>query len=133
MSIQDLGVWAGILGGGGGVLGAIYTALDSLRKKRKLGVDQAGMVASTAISLVESLRKQTETLEEQLTEANSRADDLSAKLRGSLDEAAELRRQHGHMAEALTNAQAEVRVLRLQVKNLSETLDRRPNCPEDGG
>lgn len=133
MSLQDLGLWAGVIGGGAGVIATLYTAVDSIRKGRRASIDQAGMVATTAIQLVESLKEQTESLKEELADANRQVDDLSSKLRGSLDEAAELRRQHGSMAESLTYAQAEVRVLRGQVKMLTQELDKRSNYPEDSG
>ncbi|AHH98346.1 hypothetical protein [Kutzneria albida] len=132
MSLQDLGVWFGILGGGGGLLGGLYAAIDSIRKRRKMSIDQAGMVANSAISLVNQLEQRAKTLETQLGMANQRADDLSEKLRAANQRADDLQEKHDNMSEQLSGAQAEVRVLRGQVKFLMVELDKRGGAPEGG-
>lgn len=130
MSLQDIGVWFGILGGGGGLLGGAFAAADSIRKRRKMSIDQAGMVANTAVALMKQVEERAETLEHQLDAANQRADDLAAKLRSANQRADDLQTAHDRVAEQLTNAQAEIRILRGQVKYLTTELDKRGNCPE---
>jgi septal ring factor EnvC (AmiA/AmiB activator) len=133
VSLQDVGVWFGILGGGGGLLGGVYAAIDSIRKRRKLSIDQAGMVTNSAIQLVKQVEERAGMLEQQLKNANQRADDLEQKLTTANTRAETLQHAHDQVAEQLTNAQAEIRVLRGQVKYLTAELDKRGNCPEMPG
>lgn len=131
MTAADVGLWTGIIGALTGVLGAVFVAIDSWRRRRKLSVDQAGVVASTAIQLVERLEQRCGALEQQLDDANRDAEGLTGKLRAANDRADALKRGHDDMASKLADAQAEVRVLRGQVKMLSAELDRRENPSED--
>jgi chromosome segregation ATPase len=117
MSLQDAGLWFGIVGGVAGAIAVLFTTVDSIRKRRKLSLDQAGVVTTTAIQLVERLENRTQDLEDQL-------DGMATKLRDANTRADELERQHGAMASQLADAQAEVRVLRRQVKSLSAELER---------
>jgi len=121
MNFGDLGQLVAALGGLAGV-GAV---IDALRRRRKLGIDQGTAVATTAVKLVERLEKRAVTLEsqldsttEKLTQTRQRAADLDAQLHTANGRADDL-------AEQLADAQIELRHLRLQVKSLSQELDRR--------
>lgn len=126
MSLQDANAWFGILGGAAGVLATLYVAVDSWRRGRKKRIDEASVVTTNAIQLMEQLRAHARELEEQL-------DDVSGKLIAANDRADALKRGHEDMANKLADAQAEVRILRGQVKMLSAELDKGGDCPEGAG
>jgi chromosome segregation ATPase len=121
MSTQDVVALVGALGGFGGA----WALVDGILRRRKMSVEQGQIVTGTAVKLVEALETRAKTLETQLEHANLRADDLDTKLRGANEQVDGLRRSHDEMSERLADAQAEVRVLRGQVKMLTEELDRR--------
>lgn len=133
MSLSDANAWFGILGGAAGVIATLYVAIDSWRKGRKKRVDEASVVTTNAIQLMEQLRQHAKELEGQLDETTQRADDLTVKLADANARAATLQSAHDRVAEQLTNAQAEVRVLRGQVKYLTTELDRRGWSPDVEG
>lgn len=124
MNLQDANAWFGILGGTVGALSFVYLVWDSLKKRRKLRLDESNIVTTNAIQLVDQLRRQVNDLQEDLRDANQRAEALQVKLRDANQRADDLSKQHGEMAETVANAQAEVRVLRVQVKTLSSELGK---------
>jgi len=131
VSLQDANSWFSIGGGAAGVLGFLYVAWDSWRKGRKKRIDEGAVITTNAVQLMEQLRKRANELERQLDGSTTRAEDLSGKLIAANERADALKRQHDDMASKLADAQAEVRILRGQVKMLSAELDRRGTCPED--
>lgn len=104
---------------------AVIAVIDGVRRGKKWSLSQLQIVNTSAVALAESLREQTESLEGRLKAATNRAEDLDGKLRSANRKVDELQRQHDQMGEQLADAQAEVRVLRGQVKNLTQELDRR--------
>lgn len=131
--MSDANSLAGVLGFCVALVTLGYLVWDSIKKRRKLRLDESAIVTTNALQLVEQLRLQVKDardevtgLRGQLNEANRRADDVSVKLTSTQELADE-------MAESLANAQAEVRVLRGQVKYLTDELDRRGSCPDSGG
>lgn len=129
MTLADANAWFGILGGLAGALSVLYLVWDSLKKRRQLRLDESNIVTTNAIQLMEQLRLRVTDLDGQLDEANQRADDLAGKLQVANRRADDLQGKHDEMAEDLTNAQAEVRVLRVQVKHLSTELAKYTSGP----
>jgi chromosome segregation ATPase len=106
---------------------AAFAVIDGVRRGKKWSLNQLQIVNTSAVKLAESLREQTESLEGRLKTATDRADTLSEQLRRANTQVDDLKRQHDQMGEQLADAQAEVRVLRGQVKTLTQELDRRNN------
>jgi chromosome segregation ATPase len=117
VTLSDANAWFGILGGAVGALSFLYLIWDSLKKRRRLRLDESAIVTTNAIQLMEQLRRQADDLGGQVA-------DLQGKLRDANQRADDLEEKHDSMAEALVNAQSEVRVLRVQVKHLSAELDK---------
>lgn len=124
MTLSDANSWAGIIGLVVAVASLGFVVWDSIKRRRKLRLDEQNIVTTNAIQLMEQLRKQHDDLEEQLAAANKHALDLQDKLRDANDRADALQRQHDQVSEQLTHAQAEVRILRGQVKYLSTELEK---------
>lgn len=125
MSLQDIAQLLAAMGG----LAGIGAVLDSIRRRRRMSVEQGQAVANSAVALVERLERRTGTLEGQLDEANRHVDSLSKALRDANSRATSLQTKHDHLANSLADAQVEIRHLRLTVKSLSEELDRLVNPP----
>lgn len=128
MTLQDVGQFAAALGGLAGV-GAV---IDGIRRRRKLSIDQGQAVANSAVALVERLELRIASLERQLTDATERAESLSNALREAKIHAEDLQESHDQVAAKLADAQLEIRHLRLQIKSLSDELDRLINNPGEG-
>lgn len=122
--MSDANSWAGIVGLFVALAVGGATMWDSLKKRRQLRLDESSIVTTNAIQLVEQLRLRVNDLDGQLRAANARADDLSGKLEAATERADVLQDKHDAMSESLTDAQAEVRVLRGQVKYLSTELGK---------
>lgn len=128
MSTQDLVALVGALGGFGG----LWALIDGILRRRKMSVEQGQIVTASAVDLVQELRTQANGLKTQLDSANERANDLDTQLRGANEQVQDLKHQHEKIGEQLADAQAEIRVLRGQVKMLTQELDRRSAGPGDG-
>lgn len=125
MGLQDFAQLLAALGG----LAGIGAVIDGIRRHKKMSLEQGQVVTHTAVALVERLERRTNTLENQLASADERAEVLSKALREANEHADTLQDKHDHMAVSLADAQVEIRHLRLQVKSLSEELDRLANPP----
>lgn len=123
MNWADILAVIGALGGVGGVLAMI----DWIRKRKRVPIDQSAAIANNAVQFIERLQAQTDSLQQRLNTANTRADDLSQKLAAANTRADDLQRKHDTLLTQLSDAQFEIRNLRLTVKTLSDAMDRRGN------
>lgn len=107
----------------GGVAGLV-ALLEGLARRKRSKVDLSKVLVDSAISMTERLQKEVDALDKQLAATRATASDLSEKLKEANTRAGELKTRHDNISEQLGDAQAEIRVLRLQVKNLSAELDK---------
>src|SRR5882762_4393668 len=120
MNWQDLIALAEGLGGAGGLLAVI----DGIRRWKRISVDRGTAVMNNAVKFIEKLQSQADILQNQLVSANSRVDDLSVKLRTANQHADDLQKKHDDMLIQLSDAQGEVRLMKLTIKSLSAELEK---------
>jgi chromosome segregation ATPase len=123
MNWADITAIIGALGGAGGVIASI----DWYRRRKRIPIDQSAVIANNAVSLIERLQAQADTLQRQLNNANTRADDLSEKLRAANTRADTLQDKHDALLVQLSDAQFEMRNMRLTIKSLSDALEKHGN------
>lgn len=121
MNWAEITALIGALGGAGGLVALI----DGYRKQKRIPVDQSTAIANNAVQLIEKLQTQADMLQRQLNNANTRADDLSEKLRAAVNRAEDLQEKHDALSVQLSDAQFEMRNMRLTIKTLSDALDKR--------
>lgn len=121
MNWADITALIGALGGAGGVLALI----DGYRKRKRIPIDQSTAIANNAVALIEKLQTQADTLQRQLNNANTRADDLAEKLKAANRRADDLQEKHDALLVQVSDAQFEMRNMRLTIKTLSDALDKR--------
>src|ERR1700756_1518443 len=119
MNWADITALIGALGGAGGVIAII----DGYRKRKRIPIDQSAVIANNAVSLIEKLQAQADMLQRQLNNANARADDLSEKLRAAIPRADDLQEKHDALLIQLSDAQFEMRNMKLTIKSLSDALE----------
>jgi len=126
MNWADITALIGALGGAGGVL----ALLDGYRKRKKIPIDQSTAIANNAVQLIEKLQAQADSLQKQLYNANSRADDLAEKLKVAVAKADDLQEKHDTLLLQLSDAQFQMRNMRLTIRTLSDALDKRGGSAE---
>lgn len=112
-----------ILGGFGGA-GGVFAVIDGIRKTKRIPIGQGTAIANSAVKLIEKLQQQADTLQQQLVNANTRADDLADKLRAANQRADDLQGKHDTLLTQLSDAQGELRLMKLTVKSLSTELEK---------
>lgn len=120
MNWQDL---IAILGGFGGA-GGLFAVIDGVRKRKRIPIDQGTAIANSAVKLIEKLQTQADSLQRQLVSANTRADDLGVKLRAANQRADDLQEKHDGLLVQVSDAQSEMRLMRLTIKSLSTELEK---------
>jgi chromosome segregation ATPase len=110
----------GAMGGAGGV----FSTIEGVRKNKRIPIDQGTAIANSAVKLIEKLQLQADSLQKQLVSANTRADDLGTKLRSANKRADDLQEKHDDLLIQLSDAQSEVRIMRVTIKSLSTELDK---------
>lgn len=120
MNWQDIIAILGALGGAGG----LFAVLDGVRKRKRIPVDQGTAIANSAVKLIEKLQFQADSLQKQLMNANTRADDLGVKLRAANQRADDLQTKHDNLLVQVSDAQSEMRLMRLTIKSLSTELEK---------
>lgn len=121
MNWANITALIGALGGAGGVLALI----DGYRKRKRIPIDQSTAIANNAVALIDKLQTQADMLQRQLNNANIRADDLAEKLKAATRRADVLQEKHDALLVQLSDAQFEMRNMRLTIKTLSDALDKR--------
>jgi uncharacterized coiled-coil DUF342 family protein len=110
----------GAMGGAGGV----FSTIEGIRKRKRIPIDQGTAIANSAVKLIEKLQTQADSLQRQLVSANTRADDLSVKLRAANQRADDLQEKHDGLLIQVSDAQSEMRLMRLTIKSLSTELEK---------
>lgn len=120
MNWQDIIAILGGFGGAGGVLAVV----DGWRKRKRIPIDQGTAIANSAVKLIEKLQQQADSLQKQLVNANTRTDDLTGKLRAANQRADDLQEKCDTLLVQLSDAQSEMRLMRLTIKSLSTELEK---------
>lgn len=97
-----------------GTVGAIYTIWDGVRK-RITAKAQGDVAVTSAIALLQSYKERGDELEAKFSAAE-------VTIKNMTDQLSAANRQVGELTEHLGDAQAEVRLLRLQVKAMAQQL-----------
>lgn len=105
----------------------MFAIIDGYRKRKRIPIDQSAAVSNNMLGFIEKLQGQADMLQRQLNSANSRADDLAEKLRAANMRADNLQEKHDELLIQLSDAQFQVRNMKLTVKALSDELDKRGN------
>lgn len=118
--------WQYIIAGFGalGGVSGIVAAIEGVRKQKRIPIDQGTAIANSAVKLIEKLQLQADSLQKQLVSANTRADDLSGKLRAANTRADDLQEKHDKLLIQVSDAQSEMRLMRLTIKSLSTELEK---------